>query len=184
MTVWNNGIREKHPGRIWDVSTWDERYKIFKTSQVVSSYLTINNFKLPSRSSLFRHSCKCLANPTSKSCVDIIKSALFHYRIAIANELRNNLQLKNKLLTCTCPLHTKDKDNQWTSHLHTSVEKFIYFSTCERVSHPELACEEYVPKFIPWDCANGICAKCGPSTINLTSCPILISKTNNIPTNE
>ena len=184
VKVLENGAKVPHVGRIWNCSTWMEKYALFLESQTLNSYRSLPNFKTPSISTLYKHHCPCLANPTVQSCVDIIKSKLFHYRKAIYNEVRTNARLKQKLHTCTCNLHRKEQSQQWLEQLNIPLEKFIYFACCQRVPHPSLKCEDYTPSFIQWDCANGICSKCGPNSLDLSSCPVLNDHPNLIKCNE
>lgn len=179
-----DGNKHRHPGRVWDASTLGEKHASFLNSLALSACASLPNFKTPSLSSFNNHSYKCLSNPTSHSCVDIIKSELYHYRKAMQNELITNSNLKNKTLACNRPLHSRPINKQWTSCLNASIEKFTHFSTCPKVPHPSLVCEDCMPSFIPWDCANSKCQSCGPDRLELLSCPIFNNESSPIPTNE
>ena len=136
VTIHCDGKKERHPSRAWEVSSWAEKHALFQQSQVLNDYLTLPNFKVPSPSTFYKYYCKCLRNPTSQSCVDIIKSRLYHYRKAIACELRTNSSLIERIRACSCPLHLREKSKQFTSHLTMPLERFIYYSTCKLIPIP------------------------------------------------
>ena len=184
VKVMVNGSKVPHVGRIWDCSTWMEKYALFLESETLNSYLILPNFKTPSLSTLHEHYCPHLTNPSIQSCIDIIKSKLFHCRKAICDEIRTNVRLKQKLHACTCNLHRREESKQWLSQLNAPLEKFTCFACCPRIPHPSLKCEYFTPSFLPWDCANGVCPDCGPDMLDLTSCPILNDHPNLINCNE
>ena len=184
MNVTVNGMKEWHVGRAWDVSNLGEKCALFFQSETLSNYLSFPNFKTPSISTLCKYHCKCLSNPTVQSCVDVIKSKLYYYCRAIFNDTRSNPALKSQLHTCSCLVHRKQATKQWLSHLNTPLEKFIYFSCCPRMPHPNLKCEDFIPTFLDWKCANGCCDDCGPDTLGLFDCPILNQQTRIMPCNE
>jgi len=109
----SDGSKEKHVGRIWEVSTWKEKYIAFQNSDTLKHYLTNHpSFKIPSLSIFYKNSCKCIINPSHNSCVDIIKSTLYYLKRAIYKEISRNKLLSEQLTTCNCPLHLLDKSKQ------------------------------------------------------------------------
>ena len=184
MTIKHDGDSFRHVGRVWDVSTWLEKHASLRSSETLKQHLTSPKFKVPSQSSFCEHSCPCLSNPTSHSCVNIIKSKSRHCMKAIATESRLNTQLRHATQTRTCPLHAKQKSEQWTTQLTNSIEKFMRFTCCSREPHPTLKSSEHAPSFMKPSCADGTCPSCGPSSLHLNSCPMFNEETSLIDTNE
>ena len=90
-----DGNKERYPSRIWVVSTWTVKYALFCSCSILTHYYqTYSEFKVPSKSLLYKYSCKFLHNSSAQSCVDIIKSTLYHYRRVIYNEISRNNNLK------------------------------------------------------------------------------------------
>jgi len=74
-----DGVNEKHVGRVWNVFTLNEKYELFLQSETVEECMNRHpSFSPPSRSLFHKSVCKCVRNPTSQSCVDIIASAQVH----------------------------------------------------------------------------------------------------------
>ena len=150
-----DGIVEKHVGRVWLVSTVDEQYNLFLNSETVQNYLTLHqSFIVPSRSFFYRRRCPCITNPSLQSCVDIIRSSLKHYISALSRYIHKNKDVKDQLT----------REN-WLPLLGGDSEEFVYFTCCKRIEHPVLTCgvgsNKKIPKFIQWKCAYGECNECG-----------------------
>ena len=96
VNVCRNGTIVKHPGLFWGASTGTENHASFKV--VVKAYLDSNqNLKIPSESTFRKHTCKCVINPSTQRCVDIIQSKLFHYLRAIDRAISSDSHLKLEL---------------------------------------------------------------------------------------
>ena len=49
---------------------------------------------------------------------------------------------------------------------------------------PTLAINDFIPRLLPWDFSCGKCSECGPTTLDLQSCPILNNYSRKINCNE
>ena len=151
-----------------------EYYELFKQIEIITHYLqNYSNFKILSLSTFYNNSCPCIINPKVDSCVDIIKSSLFHYSRAIAKSIQNNIDLRNQLSICDCSLYKKAKADQWLTYLTKPVEQLIYFAYCPREEHPILVYNNIIPKFQCWSCARRSYTSYGVSTLGIFSYPIL-----------
>ena len=140
-----DGVKVKHPDRIWDMTTWHEKHIVFVQSDVIKTYQeNYPTFKVPSPSSLCRHYCKCVINPSSDSSVEIIKSSLCNYLTAIFKKITHNKDLSTKLSNCTCPLHSKPKE-KWLTLLNAPTEQFTWSTCWLRVGNLTLAINNIIP---------------------------------------
>jgi hypothetical protein len=173
-------IIEKHPGRVWEVSTVDEQYKMFCESRTLDAYTHAygNHFHVPSRSFFYENRCPCVKPAKIQSCVDIIVSGMSHYMCALNKFINQNKELKRTLTYCSCSQHLLPINQQWQRLLGGRVDELVEAVCCPKEAHPKLVCgvgsSAYTPSFIKWECAFGTCINCGIETkMRFSECNIL-----------
>ena len=147
---------------------------MFVSSTTVQTYKFIydtEGFKPPGRTFFHQNKCKCVALPTTQSCVDIYVSSLQHYMRALDNFLSANWSFKRQLYRYMCPNH------KWVKLLKGTVESLVKASCFPKKKYEHLTVgvgkNAKNLSFFDWRCVNGECKKCSvDKKLGLTICPI------------
>ena len=161
---------EDHAGRVWLVKTCNEQYDLFLFSETVKTYKARfgRRFKVTSRTFFLQNRCRCVSAPVMQSCVDIIKSSLYHNMKALSKFIRTNKQIREQLQGC-----------ELKAYLNKRVEDLVEATCCTKVPHPSLimgaGTSMRVPKLIPFACIEkGGCANCGvEKKLKISECKVL-----------
>ena len=101
---------ETHPLRVWHAVGRDERYKSFAESSAYEKFQKNNENKTISRTVFSATVCKCVRDPSPQPCVDLLRSGLKEYMIAIKNAIDQRPAIRNRLANCTCERHTRRRN--------------------------------------------------------------------------
>jgi hypothetical protein len=82
--------------------------------------------------------CNCIRKPTSRSCVDVIKSIQEYFQRSIARAIISHPnELKNKLKECNCEVHRAMRDGRvvaccWTDSLFKAPLDYLTPAMCRK----------------------------------------------------
>ena len=156
---------ELHTGQVWNVSSVIEQNNLFLESEILKNTANLHTYFIaPSRSFLYRYRCPCVTKPAMQSCVDIIKSTTQHYMRCIAQYVRTNKEIREKLTSEPC-----------IPFLLGHADDFVDPLCCDKLQRPDfvygVGISRRIPSFIPWKCINNTCDKCGVNkTYKMNAC--------------
>lgn len=101
------GSSTRHEPRIWEVTSVDDKYKLFRDSIEYKTHLAAHPNATISRSVFAYFLCPCVRNPMPESCVDEKKATVEEYAKGFRSILLHDENFKRQLETCQCPLHTR-----------------------------------------------------------------------------
>ena len=107
-----------------------------------------------------------------QSCVDLVKSSVYHYMRGLSQFIRTNKIIRDRLKELP-------QNQQWHTLLNKTVSTFVDSTYCERVPHTALAIgvgsSRYVPRLLSFDCVQNKCDKCGiEKKLLFSMCTVLI----------
>ena len=190
------GEDKHHVIRIWENAlTQKEKYRDFLQSIEYQQFKYMYPEYEILKQVFIEQLCPCLRDPSMRSCVDILCSALEECILAIRGAVKSDPILKDKIETCNCDVHARPRrassgvtiDRVVRDH---SVHEIIDLTYCQAVADPFMAAGAgsgmVIPKFIRWKCVTcegGIisCDDCGIDKTfqDLARCPIFSSLITN-----
>jgi hypothetical protein len=95
----------RHPDRVWNDVGIKDRYATFKKSHEYATFKVEHPERDICVERFRQFCCKCVRDPTAKSCADLIHTALRYYGQGLQAASLTNQTVKNRVETCDCAGH-------------------------------------------------------------------------------
>jgi hypothetical protein len=103
-------MKKKHPDRVWNDVGNKDRYAAFKKSTPYINFKEEHEGRDIGIERFRQFCCKCVREPTAKSCADLIHTQLRYYGHALQAACLTNQAVKNRVESCDCARHLASRN--------------------------------------------------------------------------